>query len=79
MSSYTTRYTHYARVHGRTLDEMAEYDRERYPGGQNVGFINWCRERWAEHGRPGVLTNDVQAAFDEWLGTLPVIGESEAA
>lgn len=44
-------YVAYAAAHGRCAEDMAAFDRERYPGGQMAGFILWMSQRWAEWGR----------------------------
>ena len=40
------RYEVYARVHGRTYNEMLAYDETLYPSGKMAGFIIWISERW---------------------------------
>lgn len=68
MSAYTIRYTEYARVHGRTPEEMARLE------AHNAGYINWVRARldeWrAETGYRGSLIGEPAAEFDEWLARV---------
>ncbi|MFH0917012.1 MAG: hypothetical protein V1912_11300 [bacterium] len=74
MSDINPRYLAYCRAHGMTPDEMLAHDRQEYPGGVNVGFVNWFNAQWrawrASIGltvrRP--LTDAEVAAFDAWLG-----------
>jgi len=40
-----TRYIAYARAHGKSPEEMVEFDRQFYPGGAMAGFITWISLR----------------------------------
>lgn len=70
------RYYFYSKAHGRTHEEMLEYDRKRYPGGCMCGFILWITAKWREWesltgNTPPRLTSDYRD-FDEWLkGVTP--------
>ena len=48
MRQWTPRYTAYAQAHGRSPDQMLEFDSERYPGGKMCGFILWIDAKWSE-------------------------------
>lgn len=76
MSAYTTRYTEYARVHGRTPDEMARAE------AHNAGYIIWICARldeWrAETGYQGSLGGEPAREFDEWLARVPAIERRDA-
>lgn len=82
-STWSPRYVNYARVHGRTPDEMLDADRVRFPGGRMAGFISWSRARmrafYAAHpeafrASPGGIPRLVDhAAYDAYLDALPVL------
>jgi hypothetical protein len=72
-----TRFLHYARVHGRTPEEMLKYDEERFPGGKMAGYIMWIDQRWNDYTtrvgiRRPVVSHKHHSAFDQWLSELPV-------
>jgi len=46
---YNPRYVAYSTSHGKTPEEMLEYDRKRYPGGCNAGFLLWIQENIREY------------------------------
>lgn len=77
---WNPRYVCYARAHGRTPDEMLDHDRERFPGGCMVGYMEWFAERrreWLAMEHPDDyiflvfgnrhMTEKGIAAFDRWL------------
>lgn len=78
-AEWNPRYFHYARLHGRTPDEMLAYDKERFPGGHMGGFMIWINERWDEYALAAGVTNRHEtplftlshaAAFDAWLASM---------
>lgn len=75
---WNPRYVNYARVHGRTPEQMIRYDIEIYPGGKMTGFILWNRARIEEFKTTspaaffmGHLTD--HDAYDKWLDQVPVL------
>lgn len=81
---WNPRYVQYARVHGRSPEEMLEYDTGRFPGGKMCGYINWINARWNEYTsrekveRP-VVSPGHHSAFDQWLSELPEASERSTA
>lgn len=81
--SYNPRFVNYARVHGRTPDEMFDADRARFPGGRMAGFLAWNRAHLhafyvahpeAFYKSPGDIARLVDhAAYDAYLDALPVL------
>jgi len=72
------RYVAYARVHGRTPNEMMSHDMTQYPGGCMCGFILWMDEqkRAFKKARPECFIGDNvkdQKAWTAWLESQPVI------
>ena len=53
--AWNPRYLAYCAAHGRGPDEMRAFDRERWRGGTNTGFILWFDARAQEftQGVPG--------------------------
>jgi hypothetical protein len=71
-SEWNPQYVQYAKVHGRTPDDMLVHDRERWPGGIMTGYILWVsqvqQECFKEHpdwfySGSGSLCN-----FEGWAG-----------
>lgn len=44
-----SRYLAYCAAHGRTPDEQAAADGEKYPGGKMTGFLLWMSARLSEY------------------------------
>lgn len=70
---FQPRYVAYAKMHGKTPEDMLILDQKR--GGIGAWFSPWIRNRWAEFDRltnrryriGGGHTEDGHAAFDRWL------------
>lgn len=71
--AYQPRYVNYARMHGKSPDDMIDFDNQR--GGIGAWFTPWIQGRWAEFDR---LTKNVHRigaghtesghrVFDLWL------------
>jgi hypothetical protein len=43
-TEWNPQYVQYAKVHGRTPDDMLAHDRERWPGGVMTGYILWVSQ-----------------------------------
>lgn len=65
---WNPRYVHYARVHGRTPEEQAEHDKERWPGGHMVGFILWM----SHVTRPFATDTGLRAGFDAHIASMSI-------
>lgn len=67
------RYVLYAKAHGKTAEEMVEYDDECWPGGAMCGFILWMDQVWREFRKLNGIRHydpvgpEDQKKFDEWL------------
>jgi hypothetical protein len=70
---FNPRYTEYARVHGKTEEEMLAYDKEQYPGGCMAGFVNWINDKWFKWkmlnniSKDFPLSTEHHDAFTNWL------------
>lgn len=73
MSGWNPRYLAYCAAHGRGPEEMLAFDRARWKGGTNTGYILWssAREREFTKDVPGHWTDRLRrvdpAAFEEYL------------
>lgn len=70
---FQPRYVNYARMHGKTPEEMLHFDRGR--GGAAVWFSEWVRGRWADFDEKtsrkyrigGGWSEAGHRCFDRWL------------
>lgn len=74
------RYTNYARLHGRTLEEQLVHDKETWPGGPMVGFTQWNRGMIKRYGhlKPGSTFDGHlvdHEGYDAWLDAHIVVAD----
>ena len=71
--TWNSRYVAYAQAHGKSPDEMLEFDRERCPGGHMAEFIIWIGQKWSlwraanSRHRDAALSDADHANFNSWL------------
>lgn len=49
IATWNPRYTLYAKLHGKSEEDMIKLDRERYPGGCMTGFMAWVQHHLLEY------------------------------
>jgi hypothetical protein len=77
LRKWNPRYTAFAMAHGRTPEEQAAFDDQKWPGGCMTGFALWISQQLREGyaaGSPAVvkspscgLTSGPAALWDAWL------------
>jgi hypothetical protein len=48
-NEYNPRYLAYCNHHGKTPDQMMEFDKQRSPGGCMGPFILWIDQKWRKY------------------------------
>lgn len=71
--SWQPRYLAYAAAHGMTPERMMDADAAQWPGGSNVGFMQWIQWAWNtwdvlhKYGANHVRSDEEHMEFTVWL------------
>lgn len=73
------RYVAYAKSHGKTPQEMLEFDKQKYSGGCMAGFIIWIHRRCSEFKKisPELFCGDEIGDQDRFTAFLEKFAEND--
>lgn len=80
VEEFNPRYVAYARAHGKTPEEMIEYDHVAWPGGCMCGFMIWMsvkKQAFFKTCRSAFLDRYAICDQDKWTAFLVDMGEKE--